>query len=131
MDANFDHATEDLWVFGYGSLMWRPGFASSNAHRHMWSACTDRFASILGHAARPEKPGLVLGLDRGGACRELPIVWHIRKSRQRLPTLRDRELMAEFMSIEAMRKISLAGNPRSVQASATSSTEAIRNMPDV
>ena len=59
----------ELWVFGYGSLMWDPGFAVAEAvparlygyHRRLclWS---------VHYRGTAKRPGLVLGLDRGGSC---------------------------------------------------------------
>ena len=59
-----------LYVFGYGSLIWRPGFAHAAAHPALLRGFHRRFC-IWSRIYRgsPDAPGLVLGLDRGGACR--------------------------------------------------------------
>src|SRR5262249_50235237 len=59
----------NLWVFGYGSLMWRPGFAYARRSKALLRGWR-RSLCVFSHVYRgsPEQPGLVLGLDRGGAC---------------------------------------------------------------
>ncbi|MGF6226415.1 cation transport protein ChaC [Inquilinus ginsengisoli] len=61
---------EPLWVFGYGSLMWNPGFPHLERQPAVLHGYHRRFC-VLSHRYRgtPERPGLVLGLDRGGSCR--------------------------------------------------------------
>jgi cation transport protein ChaC len=108
MTASFDHADEDLWVFGYGSLMWRPGFAYKERaparlvglHRAL---CVYSFV----HRGTPEKPGLVLGLDRGGTCRG--IAYRIDKA-QRAETLTNLRMREQVTHVyrETMRQVTLA-----------------------
>lgn len=61
---------ENFWVFGYGSLIWNPGFAFVNAQLGLLHGA-HRSLSIISHHYRgtPERPGLVFGLVRGGSCR--------------------------------------------------------------
>ncbi len=58
------------WVFGYGSLMWRPGFpfverAPAVLHGRRRAFCI----YSVHHRGTPQRPGLVLGLAPGGAVR--------------------------------------------------------------
>ncbi len=58
------------WVFGYGSLLWNPLFPIAEARPATVHGLHRRFClrSLASRGTR-ERPGLVLGLERGGACR--------------------------------------------------------------
>jgi cation transport protein ChaC len=61
---------EDLWVFGYGSLIWRPDFEFAEqrpARVHGWHRALKMWSRI--NRGTPERPGLVFGLLSGGCCR--------------------------------------------------------------
>jgi glutathione-specific gamma-glutamylcyclotransferase len=105
-------AQGDLWVFGYGSLMWRPGFEFIKQvparligeHRAL---CVHSFD----HRGTPEKPGLVLGLDRGGACRGIAfrVAGHLRD--HTIQYLREREQTTNVYR-EVMRSVWLLDEAR-------------------
>jgi len=60
----------DLWLFGYGSLMWNPGFPYAEAQPALLRGYHRAFCVYSSrYRGTPERPGLVLGLDRGGACK--------------------------------------------------------------
>lgn len=59
----------DFWIFAYGSLMWDPGFAHLEARPARligWHRAFCLYSER--YRGTPERPGLVLGLDRGGSC---------------------------------------------------------------
>ena len=67
------HPTTDTathWVFGYGSLIWNPGFAHLSAQQGLLRGA-HRSLSIISHHHRGtvDRTGLVFGLTRGGSCR--------------------------------------------------------------
>jgi cation transport protein ChaC len=60
-------ALEFDWVFGYGSLIWDPGFShteTSLARVHGWHRAFCIHSTL--YRGTPDAPGIVLGLDRGG-----------------------------------------------------------------
>lgn len=63
-------ADRGVWLFAYGSIMWNPGFAYAESAPALLRGWHRAFC-IYSYRYRgtPEKPGLVLGLDRGGSCR--------------------------------------------------------------
>src|SRR5256714_13019057 len=106
-----EFSTGDLWVFGYGSLMWRPGFEFLERiparligeHRAL---CVYSFV----HRGTPEKPGLVLGLDRGGACRGVAFRVAEKKRADVVAYLRAREQVTSVYR-EVMRSVWLGNDP--------------------
>lgn len=64
-----DASVSDLWVFGYGSLMWRPDFAFEERVPARLTGHHRAFCIYsTHHRGSHARPGLVLGLDRGGSC---------------------------------------------------------------
>ena len=102
----------DLWVFGYGSLMWRPGFEFIEQvparligeHRAL---CVYSFD----HRGTPEQPGLVLGLDRGGACRGIAFRVAAAQRHGTVEYLRAREQTTHVYR-EVMRSVWLGNETR-------------------
>jgi cation transport protein ChaC len=112
-----DGTKGELWVFGYGSLMWRPGFdfiekapaALIGAHR---SLCIYSFH----HRGTQAHPGLVLGLDEGGACRGVAFRVAQANADATLTYLREREQVTDVY-VEAMKPVSLLdGSGRELEA---------------
>ena len=57
------------WIFGYGSLIWRPDFPSLARQPAVLSGYRRAFCRYsLHHRGTPERPGLVIGLREGGRC---------------------------------------------------------------
>lgn len=72
LDASLAHwnGRDDVWVYGYGSLVWRPEFEfverrPALLHGYHRSLCL--WSRV--NRGTPERPGLVFGLDVGGSCR--------------------------------------------------------------
>ena len=112
MNALSKQSNEAFWVFAYGSLMWRPGFdflerrdaRLVGAHRAL---CVYSFV----HRGTPEKPGLVLGLDRGGNCRGIAYRVAPDRRSETIEYLRAREQVTRVYR-EAWRRVWLDDDPQ-------------------
>jgi cation transport protein ChaC len=111
MNTSLKPDTGDLWVFGYGSLMWRPGFDYLERHQARLigahrALCVYSFV----HRGTPEKPGLVFGLDNGGACRGIAYRVAAKKRDKTIEYLRGREQVT-MVYREVWRSVWLEADP--------------------
>jgi cation transport protein ChaC len=103
-------AGRDLWIFAYGSLMWDPGFPFEEARPALLRGYHRSFC-LYSHSYRgtPERPGLVLGLDAGGACRGIAYRVASRKVKRVMNYLWRREMTGRVYMCREV-KIYLAGH---------------------
>lgn len=106
----------DMWVFAYGSLMWDPGF-SYRAVRPALLKGYHRALCIYSrfHRGTPDRPGLVLGLDRGGSCRGLAFQVAAGDAGRVLAYLDERELLSYAYRRRRV-NVDLGGEPASAYA---------------
>ena len=99
---------ESFWVFGYGSLLWNPGFEVAERRLALLRSFRRTFCMrSIHHRGTPERPGLVLALDResGASCKGLALKSAPDGAETALKLLRERELISyaykeEVVSLE-------------------------------
>jgi cation transport protein ChaC len=88
------HREPDVWLFAYGSLIWNPVLEFDErvvATAHAWHRSFCLWSRV--NRGTPERPGLVLGLDRGGRCTGVAYRIPTRIAEQELRLLWRREML--------------------------------------
>ncbi len=86
-----------MWVFGYGSLLWNPGFPVAHSERATLLGYARSFCmSSIHHRGTEDKPGLVLALDEQveAHCKGLALAVEEGHEDRTLHELRERELIS-------------------------------------
>ncbi len=89
--------TEALWVFGYGSLIWHPGFAvAERAVARLGGWHRSFCMRSIHHRGTVDAPGLVLALDRADGAHCDGVAFRVEAGAEdaTIATLRERELIS-------------------------------------
>lgn len=107
---------QDLWVFGYGSLMWRPGFEFEERRPALLKGYHRGFC-VYSHVHRgtPERPGLVFGLDTGGECQGVAFRVDASRAEETRRYLEAREQVTSVY-VETMKLVELVDDGSQVEA---------------
>jgi cation transport protein ChaC len=84
---------EDLWIFGYSSLLWDPGIEVPQSRRSKIAGWRRSFCiDMLFARGSPKKPGLMLALDKGGECEGVAYCIPAKRIDTQTPILWRREM---------------------------------------
>jgi glutathione-specific gamma-glutamylcyclotransferase len=85
---------QDFWVFAYGSLMWRPDFPHKAIEPAVLHGYHRAFCiRSLHYRGTRARPGVVLGLARGGSCIGRALLVEAENGRQVCDYLHEREMV--------------------------------------
>ena len=105
----------DLWIFGYGSMIWNPGFEPAEQHLatvHGWHRALEMYSRI--NRGTPERPGLVFALVPGGSCRGVAYRIALPHAAEALETLWAREMVTAVYDPRWLRCRTAAGEVRAL-----------------
>ena len=105
----------DMYVFGYGSLIWNPAFHYVESRPALVRGLHRRFClKLLAGRGTPEVPGLMLALDYGGSCRGLAFRIAAAAVREELELIWWREMYGGSYNVRWVKAATPAGPVRAI-----------------
>jgi glutathione-specific gamma-glutamylcyclotransferase len=98
-------ASGDVWIFAYGSLIWNPDFDFDQERLGTVTGWHRSFCLgwVRIYRGTPERPGIMLAMDRGGSCRGVVF---------RLPSGAIKENLVKLLRREMpIKRATFPGNP--------------------
>jgi cation transport protein ChaC len=108
-----EHDEGDLWLFGYGSLMWKPELDFAESRPALLNGWHRRFCLWQWrYRGSRHKPGLMLALDRGGACRGVAYRLAAPGVRDKIAAVWRREMIGNGYVPRWVRLVTMQGSVR-------------------